>query len=527
MAEATYTLTVDLNRDGDFSDADEDLSARLIEAHWFNGFQSPYDAMCRDSFADFVLDNYDGKYSPEKAGAIVGLDKGKVVTFDMTFGSTVRMFTGWVDKVSPVPDRWGPRTAKLYCDSWVTKAGRTKRWLVPVQRNKRVDEIIPELIDRTGCYPPGLSGAIWLLDIDGYSELDVTTYLSDATSYLTAETGGVTVALVGTKWNEQTSLFNAMAEVVKREGLGRLWLGRDGLLNFWNRDHMMLTTTIDQTYDDSYPPAGLAYDYAALLFNRVSVKYSNQQIGSAPEVLGIYSNEIVLAAGETKSVSYGFADSASGARVGGQDVLAPVITTDFSAWTASGGGGSSVTSGLATGIRREGGGNAEVEFINSNAFTVYIQTGSQVRGTKVVAGSDATRTAEDVSSIAAQGFLEFTFPNTVEGDDYAQSLADFWLGLGKDPRGYARSLTIEARASSAYMTDALNLTVGAMVSLTEVQTGLSAGLYFIISEEHWVTTRPYRHKVTYKLEPASSQQVWLFDVTGFAELDTTAILAPW
>lgn len=528
MTDATYALKVDLNRDFDFSDTDEDLSNRLLAAHWFNGFQGVNDFICRDSIADFLLDNMDGRLSPELTGAIAGLDQGKTVTFDMNFGGPQRMFTGWVDRPAIDPDPFGEKTATLYCNSWVTRAGKTKNFLVPTQRNKRVDQIIPELIDRTGVFPPGLSGLIWLLDVPGLSELDVTTYLSDATSYLTAETGGVTVARIGHKWTAQTSLFQAMKEVIGREGQGRFFLGRDGKLVFWNRDHLFLDTSLDQTFDDTHPFfKPLEYEYASLLFNSVQVKYSNAKTGSAPEILGVSNNEIVLAPGETKSTNYRFADQTTGVAVGGQDSLAPVLGTDYTAWTATGGTGASVTSGITAAISKDGGTGVEVRFTNTNATTVYIKTGSQVRGTKVVDVGDQSMPALDGPSIAARGEIAWTHPATVEGADYANSLANFYIGQGITPRGYFRSFSIDARASDDYMNDAKNLGVGSLVSLTGAKTNTAAGQYFIISEEHWVTADPYRHTVKYRVEPASGQRVWLLDVTGYSELDLTTTLAPW
>lgn len=528
MTDPTFSLKIDLNRDFDFTDPDEDLSNRLLAAHWVNGFGAAFDPLCADSASDFLLDNSDGRLSPERLGAVSGLDKGKTVTLDLTpsGGAPTRMWTGWVDHPAPTADCFGEQVTRLHCNGWAGRASNFTGWVAPIQLNKRVDQILPELLDRSGCYPPGLSGRVWLLDVPGLSELGVTTYLSDSSAYLTAETGGVTVALVGDQWNEQTSLLAAVREVVEREGLGRLWQGRDGKLNFWNRDHLFLKSTRDQTFDEAHPAHALDYDYASLLFNQATVNFANKQVGTGPEVLATYAAEIKLAPGQVKAIGYRYASPITGLRIGGQSVLAPVAGVDYNAFSGPGGTGVSLNSSVSASIAREGGGQAEVLFTNTAPVIAYIQSSSQLRGTKVLDVGALGHTRRAGPSLSQQGILAYTHPALVEGSDFAEALADYLLGLGQTPRGYVHAFTLDARADSSYLTDVLALGIGSRVRLAESQTG-AANDYYIISEEHWVTANPRQHRVQYKTEPANGSAVWLLGLDGYSELEATTILAPW
>ena len=524
MTDATYKLEVDLNRDFDYSDTDENLSSRLISAKWSNGFAAMFDPVCKDSTAELVLDNRDGRLSPERGGAISGLVKGKRVQLGMNYASTdYAMFTGWVDRPQPVAGQWGPKTTQLLCNSWVSKAARTKGFFVPVQTATRVESVLEQLIDRSACFPPGLNGLIWLLGFSGFTELDVTTYLSNASVYMVAETGQATIGMIGQKWGADTSLLAACRETVGREFLGRLFLRRDGKLEFWNRDHLFLDSVTDKTYNDTMH--GLSYEYGTALFNRVTMKVESQQVGSAPEVLSIYNDEIEVGIGETKGVSVQYINQTSGMVISGQNVLAPVATTDFRAWTGSGGSGSEVTAKVTTTISRSSGRGCEVQFINTGSAPAFIQAGMQVRGTKILT-FEATVTREDADSIQTYGAYEYTHPSKMESLADAEGGANFWLGMFKEARGFAKTLTIEARADSGYMTDILaTLTVGARVSLQESQTGLNSS-YFIINEEHEAQAHPFRHVARYLLEPCGGYLIWLHDLTGFAELGMATIIAP-
>lgn len=61
----TWTIAIDWNRDGDYSDTSEDVSSRIISANWFLGMRQPYQEMADNSVLQLVLNNIDKLFSPE------------------------------------------------------------------------------------------------------------------------------------------------------------------------------------------------------------------------------------------------------------------------------------------------------------------------------------------------------------------------------------------------------------------------------------------------------------------------------
>jgi hypothetical protein len=77
--QATYELCVDLNRDLDFSDANEDISAYWKSANIKIGAVNPFDVISRTNTLRVVLDNQTDIFSPENASALAGFEKGALI----------------------------------------------------------------------------------------------------------------------------------------------------------------------------------------------------------------------------------------------------------------------------------------------------------------------------------------------------------------------------------------------------------------------------------------------------------------
>lgn len=65
----TWTIAVDWNRDGDFSDASEDITSYIISANWFLGMRRPYQEIADNSLLALTLKNTDKRYSPENGSS--------------------------------------------------------------------------------------------------------------------------------------------------------------------------------------------------------------------------------------------------------------------------------------------------------------------------------------------------------------------------------------------------------------------------------------------------------------------------
>jgi hypothetical protein len=516
-----YAVKVDLNNDGDYADANETL-VRVMSATWRNGFQQIYDPVCRDSTATIIVDNSDGKYSPEHAGGIAGLARGKRIQITMTVDVTEYvMFTGWIDSIAPVPGQFGEQTARITATSWVNKAGHAEA-NVPLLADVRADVALETVVELAPCMPPGVLSSSWLLGVSGWSEIGQTSYLGTVSNYIITDTGVSVMGIIGDKWSDGVKVMAAAREVAGRE-FGRLFLRRDGRLEFWNRNHLPAITTSAKTYAGIM--ADMNYEYADVIYNQITVRAHSRRIGSAPEVLGYYNREIIVQGGSSKTITYRYADSAAGVKVAGRDIIEPISNTDFVALSGTGGTGFDVSGSITTKINRESSTSCEITFTNVGVIDAYIQVNSQVRGTKITDYGEVVVVKTNDSSIATNGVYAYVYPYAVESEAEASYMAEYLLDLYKDARGYVKSISIDAYALTTNISDIAALTIGSRITVTEPKTNAS-GDYFIIAEEHIVSADRASHRVKFSLEPAGIYAFWLLGTTGYGELGQTTVLGP-
>lgn len=74
----TWTIAIDWDRNGNFTDTYDNVTSRVISANWFLGMRQAYQEMADNSTLTLVLDNVDKRYSPEYSGSPL---TGKVVPF--------------------------------------------------------------------------------------------------------------------------------------------------------------------------------------------------------------------------------------------------------------------------------------------------------------------------------------------------------------------------------------------------------------------------------------------------------------
>jgi hypothetical protein len=74
----TWTIAVDWDRDGNFSEQNDDVTAYVISARWFLGERVPYQDTADDSMLTLVLNNADKRFSPENGSSPLA---GKLTPF--------------------------------------------------------------------------------------------------------------------------------------------------------------------------------------------------------------------------------------------------------------------------------------------------------------------------------------------------------------------------------------------------------------------------------------------------------------
>jgi len=518
---AAFNFYVDLNRDGDFSDTGEDISAYVKRAEWQLGFVPPLEAIARDGTLTLTLNNASGKFSPEGASALAGFQRGRVVKIETVYSLTTRrMMTAWVKSLRPTPFAWGSRETAVDTTGYFERAQRTEVF-VPVQQGVTGDVVIDAILSNSLIYPPGFTGR-WLLGIVGFGELSENTIIGSTADYLDADVGKTVFNYIGDEWKDGASVYSALRDVAGRE-YGNIFLNRNGILEFWNRHHLLLNTTSLATFTNTMRE--IDYVYGETVFNRVIVKAAPRSVSGSAVTLGQLDKATQIASVSTKQISFRYTDTSYGARISGKNAIAPVQATDFTATQNEDGTGTDYTSNVTTAIVDEATGRATVNFTNTASVAVWIQPGAKVRGTKITFYPVVDVVRSDAESLGDFGYNDYAYPFVLDNVADAESLADYLLSKSKQPYGLVQSMTITPRRNDTLMTQALTRTIGDRITIVEAQTGVSAD-YFIVGEQHIVDQAGKDYRVTWYLEATKPLTYWVLGVSGFGELGQTTTIAP-
>ena len=528
----TWTIAIDWDRNGNYTDTYDDVTSRVISANWKLGMRLPYTDMADESTLDLVLDNTDKRYSSEHASSPL---TGKVVPqrpvrIQSNDGTTTRThWIGWIEAIQPAVNRYGKRTVQIVAVGAMQflKAAETD---LPTQKNKRTDEVIGELIKEV-VLPPALNHA-WVMSRPGSSELSASTYLITPGAYSQLDTGTLTLGVAADNWTRQGGfadanqnkfdVYRAIGDITAAEH-GRFFFNREGKAVFWNRHKLLLgTAAVDETFNDSM--TGLEYSYAGLdyLKNEVIVV-------SHPRSISASTNDLLwsLDAGSVITVSQGIPrkitisyDEEDGKRVSAEEVSVANVTFQSGSATVT-------VKALANGV--------ELTFTaigNGPSDGDAVVSGVEVRGRKIVDGGEVEAKAIDSTSLIDYGrrTMRLNLPS-IDNVEQAQSIADHERTKRSKPRGMVQALTVTSHGKNGGGQHAqqLALTIGNLIQVIETQTAHDSK-YHIIGEAHELTMGATLWKTTWYLEPtptvynSPTKYPWLLGVSNRSNVNYSTTL---
>jgi hypothetical protein len=298
----------------------------------------------------------------------------------------------------------GGRVA-LACEDRLGYLSRTKT-RVPVQTNKREDEIITAILD---------------------------AFSFSATARI-LETGSDTIGYAG--WDRETMVGQALQRVADRE-LGGVLSGPAGSLIFFNRDHWRSGAAAynQLTVGDSGNCRNylLAFQQGQPEGNEVGVDCVPKKV-EAETTLWTFNQKPLMTAGKEIVLTVHFTDSRKNSCLA-VSVTAPVATTDYTANTQSGGGGVDKTSEMSVTVMETDAKSATLKIKNTGTASWYI-TSLKIRGTPGVIDDQAAVIASDGVSQERWGIV--TLSGLGGGDLMddvldAAALATYLLANCKDP----------------------------------------------------------------------------------------------
>jgi hypothetical protein len=270
-----FRYYIDLDGDGDFDEAEEDITTYVISASWTIGMNEPYQTLADEARATLTLNNADRRFSPENPSSplnthpfkllpehklrIAGGDTtivdndGEIVVDES--GETLEMiiyqvvvgalgeevqsteditvitesdtgdatfYTGYIELINPEPNRYGDNVATIEATSLKRRLqqGEILFPLLPIAITSKVIERVHER-------------ALPTLD-HVYDDVDE---------------GALVYQNVGHNLEEYTDGYTILNELAEAEQ-GWLWYNRDGQPAFRSAAHKQEKTEVDQVFSD-------------------------------------------------------------------------------------------------------------------------------------------------------------------------------------------------------------------------------------------------------------------------------------
>jgi len=507
----SYTLLVDWNNDGDFTDANDDITGDTLSLSWSRGrdYASALQGRSVAGKLSAVLINTAGKYSPSNTssaltgdivpGRSIQLQAGSgsfPYTFPVAFNDGVR-WQGKLDRIKPAPASRGRKTATLTAFGTLGYLNQFETQLAS-QTNRRTDQAVGDILDDVG----------W----DAADDRDLDTGLTTISRF----------------WMSRKKAIDALRLVEEAEA-GFVKESKSGQIAFENRHHRITqtaSTTSQATFSDAdgathtfeqisqTDPLSTIINHVeatARTFDTASVAvlWTHPETGSASPTLAPGESKVFVA-------EFPNPDSANNA----MEVNAwttPAATTDVLANSASGGGGTNLTGDLTIAASKTAE-RMEITLTNSATGSDAFITKLQARGTAVSTKNPCIVRAIDTTSQSSYGERKYVaktkfIPTTSEAQDWC----DYQMAIYGSPIEIL-AMTIPASTQNN-IGQTLTRDLSDRITVTasnDSKLGISAD-FFIESEKHQVSAGGKEHSTVWQLSPATGgySQFWVLGVGVF------------
>ena len=414
-----------------------------------------------------VLDDYDGRYTPEyTSGPLFGqLDVGVELRLTTDFNSvTYDSFFGLVSDIRP---------------------------------SVRSRTVAIEAIDRLANIADAPVRVAPADNSDVGSRISATLQAAGiAAGDITAELGATTLPFFG---EDTASALALVRELLKHELGGNLFQRGDGQVIFHNRHYRSVATSIGIVTT----PGNIEYD------RRLDRVYDGVRLSSGSQELGVAGSTVwshlplplAIGPGETFNFRPRYYTLV-------RDAIEPTSVSDYAGNAAVGGGGTDKTSALASSGWADYGRAASWSLTNNDSAIVYIQR-ARIRGTPVTTASGGLLVERGV---AGRAFLE-DYP-WITDRNLLGGFADFLIQRFQVAQPFVE-LTLEPEDD-----DLTALLLGAQIDSRLTITDTAGGYRTNVSGDFFVERMEHRARVSQ--EGTGNVHVATFGLTSL--IDFTQVL---
>jgi len=433
-----------------------------------------------------------GYYTPGHTNARSGWEVGVIVRLAITYsGTTYYKFYGTLVSITPDAGIYQQRSVACVAHDWISEAANCLLRDMSVQLAKRSDQVFSTILSASHHRQP------------------------PATSIATGQST-FAVSLDNVR-DESTVGLRGLADVTMAEG-GFMYVKGDtvqgGTLVFEDR-HARPLKTSSATFVETMFELG-AVRSRADIFNRSNVIIHPRKIDALATTV-LYSltpttsMKPSIIAGATLAFTGLYRDATGQfVRVGGDEIVTPVATTDYLGNSQADGLGSDLTASLGL-VFASSGNSATFTFTNNHPTATIYLTSVQVRGKAVQDRYEVSVFSKDDTSATAYGERDFTYDMIFEDSiDVGAGFAEWMVSLYGNPRMVIASIGIKGNRSDALMIQALAREPGDKITVTESMTGIAANTYFINGVQLTVDAGG-EITASWVLAPADQSQAWILE----------------
>jgi len=482
MAQVTATVAVYVYISGSWTQLND--VAPIIFSWGISG-NAPLDRLADTGELQLILDNSTGLYTPGGDSVLTGWKNGLPIKVVITYDSeTYVRFRGYIADIE-VKQANKDKKAYVTVLDWMDYAARHTLDNFPVANDVRSSDILQTVLDDMPKQPQAIQiddGAELFetaFDAGGdktrsYNEFAKVVFSELGYLYLTKDkdTGEKlrfesATARLGWRPVDNVPLSNAASSFGLHEN-GDIKLHENG--DFW-----LLNQTAAFDFDSSVI-TGFDAPHGDHIINQAFAKTEPRDYDASAVVLFTQHKEIVIASGQTKKIRGTYADPEGGLPVQAENMIDPVITTDYTMFTQTGGGGSNISSDLQ--ITTKYGAKKFVHTItNNNAARGYINF-FQCRGTGIYKPNPTEYVAEDLDSIADNDYHTITLNQAYKQDlDAGTAFADMAVADFSQPKIVLNSITFSANRSDERMMAALCTDVGHLRHIVISELNIDSNFY--------------------------------------------------
>ena len=434
-----------------------------------------------------------GYYSPEHADMRANFGRNTLVRLKITYDGTDNYkFYGYITELEPTVGQFRERSSKLYATDYMQRLTEQRLSLIPVQQDKRSDQIIDTVVDAMPVAPLNVN------------------YATDKFSLPYALSG---------EMDEKTSSMAAIQKVCQTV-LGYCFVRgntTDGETLVFQREEERAMTASAATLDNTMSDMSIKRSTDKMK-NRVVGKVHPTRVDEDNETL-IYEsdNDIYVDGGDTQTFTFRFKDPANLAtRISAVDVQALEANVHYRASRWEGGMGSDATL-LLTITPANGANSAEWEVENTGGFRVFINL-VNIFGRGIYYYNPVTVVAETAPADREVSYDFYYLSDSQRARGFLSRL----LERVSESAPEVESVSFYADESATLMDYAMDLDIGDRVTMQEAATGLSGD--YIINNVAYTIETSGALRVDWGLEPADTNDYFILDSSL---LDGTDVLSPY